>query len=81
MLLHALWKPSEADLLEAQNDATRNALQDQALAGVDIVTDGEIRRESYSNRFANALEGVDIDNPGESMDRTGKMVPCAPHRR
>lgn len=75
VLLHALWKPAPEDLEEAMNDATLIALEDQARAGVDIVTDGEMRRESYSNRFANALEGVDIDNPGEAMDRTGKRVP------
>ncbi len=75
VLLHDLWKPAVEDLREAQNDATLIALDDQHRAGVDIVTDGEIRRESYSNRFANALDGVDIDNPGEALDRTGKMVP------
>ncbi len=75
VLLHDLWKPAREDLEEAQNDATLIALHDQHRAGVDIVTDGEMRRESYSNRFANALDGVDIDNPGEAMDRTGKMVP------
>jgi 5-methyltetrahydropteroyltriglutamate--homocysteine methyltransferase len=62
-------------LEEAQNDATVLALDDQHRAGVDIVTDGEMRRESYSNRFANALDGIDIDNPGEAIDRTGKAVP------
>jgi 5-methyltetrahydropteroyltriglutamate--homocysteine methyltransferase len=62
-------------LEEAQNDATVIALEDQHRAGVDIVTDGEMRRESYSNRFANALEGVDLDNPGAAVDRTGKTVP------
>ncbi|MFK7915675.1 MAG: hypothetical protein AB8B93_17290 [Pseudomonadales bacterium] len=75
VVLEALWKPAKDDLEEAQNDATLIALQDQARAGVDIVTDGEIRRESYSNRFANALSGVDIDRPGEAVDRTGKVVP------
>jgi len=75
VILHELWKPKAADLLEAQNDATLIALNDQHRAGVDIVTDGEMRRESYSNRFANALTGVDIDNPGEAIDRTGKAVP------
>lgn len=75
VLLHELWKPDAADLEEAQNDATLIALHDQERAGVDIVTDGEMRRESYSNRFANALEGVDIDKPGEAVDRTGKVVP------
>ncbi|MFK7733882.1 MAG: hypothetical protein AB8B48_19835 [Pseudomonadales bacterium] len=63
-----------AELLEAaQNDATRLAIKDMEEAGLDVITDGEIRRESYSNRFATALEGVDIDNAGKAMDRTGKM--------
>ena len=75
MLLDELWRVEPANLLEAQNDATLIALADQHRAGVDIVTDGEMRRESYSNRFANALAGVDIDNPGEAIDRTGKVVP------
>ena len=75
VVLHELWKPAAEDLEEAQNDATLLALDDQHRAGVDIVTDGEMRRESYSNRFANALDGVDLDNPGQAMDRTGKMVP------
>ncbi|NKC02185.1 MAG: 5-methyltetrahydropteroyltriglutamate--homocysteine methyltransferase [Pseudomonadales bacterium] len=75
VILDELWKPAIADLEEAQNDATLIALSDQHRAGVDIVTDGEMRRESYSNRFANSLAGVDIDNPGEATDRTGKQVP------
>ena len=75
VILNELWKPDPSDLEEAQNDATLVALNDQRRARVDIVTDGEMRRESYSNRFANALEGVDIDNPGQAMDRTGKQVP------
>lgn len=75
VLLHELWSVPRANLEEAQNDATVIALKDQHRAGVDIVTDGEMRRESYSNRFSNALAGVDIDNPGEAMDRTGAMVP------
>jgi 5-methyltetrahydropteroyltriglutamate--homocysteine methyltransferase len=58
-------------LEEAQDDATRVAVWDQERAGVDIVTDGEMRRESYSNRFATALEGVDLDTPGVALDRTG----------
>ena len=70
-----LWRISEAHLAEAQNDATLLALFDQIAAGIDIVTDGEMRRESYSNQFANALEGLDQDNPGEAIDRTGKPVP------
>ena len=70
-----LWRVAPAWLEEAQNDATALALFDQQRAGVDIVTDGEMRRESYSNRFATALEGVDLDDPGEALDRTGAMVP------
>ena len=61
-------------LAEAQDDATRLAIQAQEAAGLDIITDGEIRRESYSNRFATALEGVDIDNPGEGKDRSGHPI-------
>lgn len=75
VILDELWKPATEVLEEAQNDATLIALTDQHEAGVDIVTDGEMRRESYSNRFANSLAGVDIDNPGEAIDRTGKAVP------
>ena len=62
-------------LEEAQNDATRLAILDQELAGLDIITDGEIRRESYSNRFATALDGVDLDNPGTALDRSGHPNP------
>lgn len=75
VVLDELWKVDPDALEEAQNDATILALDDQHRAGVDIVTDGEMRRESYSNRFANALDGIDIDNPGEAIDRTGKPVP------
>ena len=75
VLLNQLWQVPDERLAEAQNDATVIALVDQHRAGVDIVTDGEMRRESYSNRFANALDGVDIDAPGEAIDRTGKPVP------
>lgn len=70
-----LWRVGSEFLAEAQDDATRIAIQDQELAGLDIVTDGEIRRESYSNHFATALEGVDIDNPGKAKDRSGEEVP------
>jgi len=70
-----LWRVPPSHLEEAQNDATIVALEDQHRAGVDIVTDGETRRESYSNNFATALAGVDLDHPGESLDRTGKKVP------
>ena len=62
-------------LREAQDDATLLAIRAQEAAGLDIVTDGEIRRESYSNRFATALEGVDIDNPGTALDRSGHPNP------
>ena len=70
-----LWRVDEAYLEEAQDDATRLAIADQERAGLDIITDGEMRRESYSNRFATALEGVDIDNPGTALDRSGHPNP------
>jgi 5-methyltetrahydropteroyltriglutamate--homocysteine methyltransferase len=70
-----LWLVSEQFLEEAQDDATRLAVQDMERAGVDVITDGEMRRESYSNRFATALEGVDLDNPGVALDRTGHENP------
>jgi 5-methyltetrahydropteroyltriglutamate--homocysteine methyltransferase len=70
-----LWRVPEALLPEAQDDATVLAIRAQERAGLDIVTDGEIRRESYSNRFATALEGVDIDNPGTALDRSGHPNP------
>jgi 5-methyltetrahydropteroyltriglutamate--homocysteine methyltransferase len=70
-----LWRIPEPWLEEAQNDATRLAIAAQERAGLDIVTDGEIRRESYSNRFATALDGVDIDNPGTALDRSGHPNP------
>jgi 5-methyltetrahydropteroyltriglutamate--homocysteine methyltransferase len=70
-----LWRIPEPLLAEAQNDATVLAIRAQEEAGLDIITDGEIRRESYSNRFATALEGVDIDNPGTALDRSGHPNP------
>jgi 5-methyltetrahydropteroyltriglutamate--homocysteine methyltransferase len=70
-----LWRIEEPLLTEAQDDATVLAIRAQEEAGLDIVTDGEIRRESYSNRFATALEGVDIDNPGTALDRSGHPNP------
>jgi 5-methyltetrahydropteroyltriglutamate--homocysteine methyltransferase len=70
-----LWRIPEPFLAEAQDDATRVAIRAQEDAGLDIITDGEIRRESYSNRFATALEGVDIDNPGTALDRSGHPNP------
>jgi 5-methyltetrahydropteroyltriglutamate--homocysteine methyltransferase len=70
-----LWRIAEPWLAEAQNDATLLAIHDQEVVGLDIITDGEIRRESYSNRFATALEGIDIDNPGTALDRSGHPNP------
>ncbi len=70
-----LWRVPEPWLAEAQDDATLLAIRAQEAAGLDIVTDGEIRRESYSNRFATALEGVDLDHPGTALDRSGHPNP------
>jgi 5-methyltetrahydropteroyltriglutamate--homocysteine methyltransferase len=70
-----LWRVAPAWLEQAQDDATLLAIRDQERAGLDIITDGEIRRESYSNRFATALEGIDLDNPGTAVGRSG--VPYA----
>jgi 5-methyltetrahydropteroyltriglutamate--homocysteine methyltransferase len=70
-----LWRVAETFLEEAQDDATRLAVHDLERAGIDVVTDGEIRRESYSNHFATALEGVDLERPGVALDRTGHENP------
>src|SRR5919198_1552978 len=70
-----LWRVPDESLEEAQDDATRLAVDDMERAGVDVITDGEMRRESYSNRFATALEGVDLDHPGVAVDRTGHENP------
>jgi 5-methyltetrahydropteroyltriglutamate--homocysteine methyltransferase len=70
-----LWRVAEEFLEEAQNDATLLAIRAQEDAGLDIVTDGEIRRESYSNRFATALDGIDLDHPGTALDRSGHPNP------
>src|SRR5580698_7209699 len=70
-----LWLVAPDKLEAAQDDATILAIRDQERAGLDIVTDGEQRRESYSNRFATALDGVDIDNPGTTLNRSGKPIP------
>src|SRR6202048_111295 len=67
-----LWRVAPEWLEQAQDDATLLAIRDQERAGIDIVTDGEMRRESYSNRFATALEGVDVDSPGTTMSRMGR---------
>lgn len=70
-----LWRIPPQYLEEAQNDATLMAIRAQEEAGLDIVSDGEIRRESYSNRFATALDGIDLDNPGTALDRSGHPNP------
>src|ERR671927_1337380 len=70
-----LWRVEPALLAQAQDDATQLAIRAQERAGLDLLTDGEIRRESYSNHFATALEGVDIDNPGTALDRSGHPNP------
>lgn len=67
-----IWRVPEPFLEQAQDDATILAIRDMELAGIDIITDGEIRRESYSNHFANALGGIDIDRPGQVIGRTGQ---------
>jgi len=67
-----VWRIAEPFLEQAQDDATIVAIHDQERVGIDIVTDGEIRRESYSNRFATALEGVDLDTPGHRLSRSGR---------
>src|SRR5258706_1398059 len=66
-----IWRVAREFLEQAQDDATLLAIRDMERAGIDIITDGEMRRESYSNRFATALEGVDIENPGTTINRTG----------
>src|SRR5438477_11246387 len=70
-----IWRVAPEFLEQAQDDASLIAIRDMERAGIDIVSDGEIRRESYSNRFATALEGMDLDNPGIALDRTGHANP------
>jgi 5-methyltetrahydropteroyltriglutamate--homocysteine methyltransferase len=72
-----IWRVAEPNLAQAQDDATRLAMHDMELAGIDIITDGEMRRESYSNHFATTLEGIDRGGPGEVIGRTGQptLVP------
>jgi 5-methyltetrahydropteroyltriglutamate--homocysteine methyltransferase len=70
-----IWRVAPQYLDQAQDDATLIAIRDMERAGVDIISDGEMRRESYSNRFATALEGIDIDQPGTALDRTGHANP------
>ncbi len=73
--MRELWRVAPEFLEQAQDDATLIAIHDQERAGIDIVSDGEMRRESYFNRFATALEGIDLDTPGTVVSRTGKKVP------
>jgi 5-methyltetrahydropteroyltriglutamate--homocysteine methyltransferase len=70
-----IWRVAPQLLEQAQDDATIVAIRDMERAGIDIITDGEVRRESYSNRFATALDGMDLDNPGTALDRTGHPNP------
>jgi len=70
-----IWRIPEPLLEQAQDDATLLAIRDLERAGIDIISDGEMRRESYSNRFATALDGMDLDNPGVALDRTGHPNP------
>ena len=70
-----IWRVAPEQLEQAQDDATVVAIRDLERAGIDIITDGEIRRESYSNRFATALQGMDLDRPGTALDRTGHPTP------
>jgi 5-methyltetrahydropteroyltriglutamate--homocysteine methyltransferase len=70
-----IWRVAPQYLGQAQDDATLIAIRDMERAGIDIISDGEMRRESYSNRFATALEGIDIDQPGTALDRTGHANP------
>ena len=70
-----IWRVDPRYLEQAQDDATLLAIRDMERAGLDIITDGEMRRESYSNHLATALEGMDIDNPGHALDRTGHPNP------
>jgi len=72
--LKEVWRVAEDALEGAQDDATLIAIRDMERAGIDIITDGEMRRESYSNRFALALDGVDVDNPAKVMGRAGRMT-------
>jgi 5-methyltetrahydropteroyltriglutamate--homocysteine methyltransferase len=72
--MRELWRVAEPFLAQAQDDATLLAIRDMERAGIDIITDGEMRRESYSNRFATALEGIDNDNPASITNRAGRKV-------
>ncbi len=75
--MRELWRVAEPYLEQAQDDATALALRDMERAGLDILTDGEVRRESYCNRFLTALAGLDLENPGHATSRTGRDIPVA----
>src|SRR5690606_15431078 len=70
-----VWRVAPDFLEQAQDDATIVAIRDQERAGIDVITDGEIRRESYSNKFANALDGIDRERLGQIIGRTGAKIP------
>ena len=72
--LRSIWRVPEEFLEQAQDDATLLAIRDMERAGIDVITDGEMRRESYSNRFATALAGVDADNSGVITNRVGQEI-------
>ena len=72
--MQELWRVSGGQLAQAQDDATLIAIREQELAGIDVISDGEMRRESYFNSFATALEGLDVDRPGTVLSRTGRLV-------
>jgi 5-methyltetrahydropteroyltriglutamate--homocysteine methyltransferase len=72
--VHELWRVAEPFLKQAQDDATILAIRDMERAGIDVISDGEMRRESYSNRFATALDGIDNDNPATITNRAGRSV-------
>jgi 5-methyltetrahydropteroyltriglutamate--homocysteine methyltransferase len=72
--IRAMWRVAEEFLEQAQDDATIVAIRDMERAGIDVISDGEIRRESYSNRFATALDGVDVDQPAVITDRNGNQT-------
>ena len=76
--MESMWRIPGPFLEQAQDDATIVAIREMERAGIDIVTDGEIRRESYSNRFATALDGVDVKNPGYIRDHYGNETPVPP---
>src|SRR2546426_12378215 len=73
--MRQVWRVAEPWLREAQDDAVRVAVSDMERAGIDVITDGEQRRESYFNEFANALEGLDLDRPGTAINRRGVPTP------